>query len=210
MSIHRAARGTRAGPVTGGGGSMSIDAAGQAPVVVLVGAAALVARPWLAAAATHPTTALVGVFVALGAAGAWWPLAGRDRAGGRVTLPARSTAAGVAAVGCGAFVTGRLLAQGRAAAPALATYLVLNTLAAVAEEAFFRRLLYGLLEPYGPAVAVGGSAAAFAVVHLTVWGAWALPLDLAAGLVLSWQRWASGRWSVPALTHVVANVLAVI
>jgi membrane protease YdiL (CAAX protease family) len=92
----------------------------------------------------------------------------------------------------------------------MATYLVLNTLAAVAEEAFFRRLLYGLLAPYGPAIAVGGSAIAFAAVHLTVWGAWALPLDLAAGLVLSWQRWASGRWSVPAFTHTAANVLAVI
>lgn len=49
----------------------------------------------------------------------------------------------------------------------------------------------------------------FAVVHVTVYGAWVLPLDLAAGLVLSWQRWATGSWGVPAVTHVVANLLVV-
>lgn len=197
----------------------------MAVALAVAGAAALLARPWLASAAAHPTSALVILFVALGAVGAWWPLPAAPSAPGTSTAPgARSeaglcvpdrvapwaTAVAVAAVGFAAFGAGRLLAGGRAAAPALATYLVLNGLAAVAEEAFFRRLLYGLLAPYGPAVAIFGSAAAFAAVHLTVWGAWALPLDLAAGLVLSWQRWVSGRWSVPAVTHVVANVLAVL
>ena len=188
--------------------------------LAVAGAAALLARPWLASATAHPTAALVILFVVLGVVGAWWPLpaaapaaSGATRVGG-LSLPDRTppwaTTAAVAAVGLGAFAAGRLLAGGRAAAPALATYLVLNGLAAVAEEAFFRRLLYGLLAPYGPAIAIVGSAAAFAVVHVTVWGAWALPLDLAAGLLLSWQRWASGRWSVPAATHVAANVLAVI
>lgn len=178
----------------------------SAAAIALAGTAALLARPWLTAAAPDPTALLIVLFVVLGVVGAWWPLPD-VRAHG--TVPWATTAA-VAAVGLGAFGVGRLLAGGRAAAPALATYLVLNTLAAVAEEAFFRRLLYGLLVPYGPAMAVGGSAVAFAAVHLTVWGAWALPLDLAAGLVLSWQRWASERWSVPALTHTVANALAVI
>jgi hypothetical protein len=41
------------------------------------------------------------------------------------------------------------------------------------------------------------------------YGAAALPLDLGAGLVLAWQRWASGRWTVPASTHAFANLLAV-
>jgi membrane protease YdiL (CAAX protease family) len=83
-------------------------------------------------------------------------------------------------------------------------------LAAVAEEAFFRRFAYGVLEGWGRAGAIVGSAILFAAVHLTIYGAWVLPLDLGAGLVLGWQRWASGRWSVPALTHVVANVLVVV
>ncbi len=59
-------------------------------------------------------------------------------------------------------------------------------------------------------MAVVGTAAAFAVVHVTVWGWWVLPLDLAAGLLLSWQRAATGRWSVPAATHVLANSLALL
>jgi membrane protease YdiL (CAAX protease family) len=57
---------------------------------------------------------------------------------------------------------------------------------------------------------VVGSAVCFAAVHVTVWGVAVLPLDLAAGLILGWQRAATGRWSVPAITHVAANVLAVL
>ena len=171
------------------------------------GGAALLARPWVAAATAHPTAVLVGLFVVLGVVGACWPLPAARRA---TSLPSRRTGAAVAVAGVAVFACGRLIAGGRAAAPALAGYLLLNTLAAVAEEAFFRRLLYGLLLPMGAGVAVGATAVAFAAVHLTVWGAWALPLDLAAGLVLSWQRWATGRWSVPAVTHAAANVLAVL
>jgi len=63
---------------------------------------------------------------------------------------------------------------------------------------------------WGTPVAVAGSAAAFALVHVTTYGVRVLPLDLAAGLLLSWQRAASGTWRVPALTHVLANLLAVI
>lgn len=173
--------------------------------LAVAGGAALLARPWLAAATARPTAVLVGLFVVLGVVGAWWPLPATAQA--TVRLP---VAIGVAVAGVAVFAGGRLLAGGRAAAPALAGYVVLNTLAAVAEEAFFRRLLYGLLVPHGAGVAVAGTAAAFAAVHLTVWGAWALPLDLAAGLLLSWQRWATGRWAVPAVTHAAANLLAVL
>ena len=35
-------------------------------------------------------------------------------------------------------------------------------------------------------------------------------VDLGAGLLLSWQRWASGGWGAPAATHVVANLVAVL
>jgi len=85
----------------------------------------------------------------------------------------------------------------------------LALLAAVAEEALFRRLLYARLARYGAVVAVLGSAALFALVHLPAYGTAALPVDLGAGLLLSWQRFASGRWTVPAVTHAVANLLAV-
>jgi uncharacterized protein len=85
----------------------------------------------------------------------------------------------------------------------------LGLLAAVAEEALFRRLLYARLVGYGAVVAVLGSAVLFALVHLPAYGTAALPVDLGAGLLLSWQRFASGRWTVPAVTHAVANLLAV-
>ena len=58
--------------------------------------------------------------------------------------------------------------------------------------------------------AVVGSAAAFGLIHLPLYGWAAFPVDLGAGLLLSWQRWASGTWAVPAATHAAANLLAVI
>jgi len=88
--------------------------------------------------------------------------------------------------------------------------LVLDTLAAVAEEALFRRLLYGWLLRWGAVVAVAGSAVAFALIHVPTYGLAALPVDLGAGLVLSWQRWAGGRWEISATTHALANLLVVL
>jgi membrane protease YdiL (CAAX protease family) len=81
--------------------------------------------------------------------------------------------------------------------------------AAVVEEALFRRVLYDRLLRFGVVVAVGGTAVVFALVHLPAYGVAAMPVDLGAALLLSWQRYASGRWTVPAVTHAVANLLAV-
>ena len=134
-----------------------------------------------------------------------WPVADGD--GPRV---ARRSMLLPLALGLVAFTVGRLLAGGHSPWPLTARVVVLNTLAAVAEEAFFRRLVYGALLPGGAAVAAGGSALLFAVVHVPLYGLWVLPLDLAAGLVLAWQRHATGSWVTPALTHVVANILVVI
>jgi membrane protease YdiL (CAAX protease family) len=85
----------------------------------------------------------------------------------------------------------------------------LALLAAVAEEALFRRVLYDRLLRFGVVAAVTGSAVAFALVHLPAYGLAAMPVDLGAALLLGWQRYASGRWTVPAVTHAVANLLAV-
>ncbi len=59
-------------------------------------------------------------------------------------------------------------------------------------------------------MAVVGSALLFAAVHVPLYGVAAFPVDLGAGLLFSWQRWASGDWTVPAATHAAANLLAVI
>jgi membrane protease YdiL (CAAX protease family) len=85
-----------------------------------------------------------------------------------------------------------------------------GVLAAVAEEALFRRLAYARLLRFGAVVAVVGSALAFALLHVPFYGIEVLPVDLGAGLLLSWQRWASGTWTVPAATHAAAELLAVL
>lgn len=92
--------------------------------------------------------------------------------------------------------------------PVTAGAVVAAIVAAVAEEAFFRRLMYGSLRPYGVAAAIGGSAVLFAIVHVPQYGWATLPVNLGAGLVLGWQRWAAGGWGVPAVTHAAANVIA--
>jgi membrane protease YdiL (CAAX protease family) len=176
--------------------------------VVGVGSIALLARPWLVRLPVDPVALLVVLFVVLGVVGATWRLPAR-RASAAVRSPVPAWLA--LGVGLGAFGAGRLLAAGSLpAAPLILRSVALNSLAAVAEEAFFRRLAYGLALARGPVLAVVTSAVVFAAVHVTVWGWAVLPLDLAAGLVLGWQRWASGRWSVPAATHVAANLLAVL
>jgi membrane protease YdiL (CAAX protease family) len=88
--------------------------------------------------------------------------------------------------------------------------IVLGVGAALSEELFFRRLVYGTLAAWHPAVAVVGSAAVFALVHVPLYGPPVFWVDLGAGLLLSWQRWASGDWRASAATHAVANVLAVV
>ena len=83
---------------------------------------------------------------------------------------------------------------------------------AVAEEAFFRRLVYGWLASWGASwgavAAICGSALAFAAIHVPVYGLAVLPIDTAAGLLLGWQRWVTGGWSASGITHVAANLIA--
>lgn len=81
-------------------------------------------------------------------------------------------------------------------------------IAAVAEEAFFRRFLYGWLLRWGAFVAVIATGAAFAAVHVPMYGVGTLALNAAAGLLFGWQRWGAGTWTAPAATHAAANLLA--
>jgi membrane protease YdiL (CAAX protease family) len=159
--------------------------------------ALFVARPLF----TGGTGALLAPFGLLVLVGAIWPLAA-DAPRARETL-------GPLAVGLTAFVLVRAVGGGLRlpVGPRYATAIVL---APIAEELFFRRFVYGVLRPGGVALAIGGSTVLFAVAHVTVYGWWVLPLDLAAGLILGWQRWASGTWMVPAATHVAANLLIVL
>lgn len=141
------------------------------------------------------------VVAAVGIAGLALPVPVRDRV--------RSPATWLAAVAIGGLAVA-LVARATvlpelpfSPAPAAAA-----AAAAVAEEAFFRRFLYGWLAARGPALAIAVPAAAFALVHLPLYGIGAIGLNLAAGALFGWQRWATGTWSAPAATHALANVLA--
>jgi membrane protease YdiL (CAAX protease family) len=113
----------------------------------------------------------------------------------------------VIAIGVAAVASTLLLGPG-IPLPQTSMAIFLNAGAAVAEELFFRRFLYGSLERLGPVVAIAVSASLFALVHVPLYGVSVVWVDLGAGLLFSWQRWASGSWRAPAATHVVANILA--
>jgi membrane protease YdiL (CAAX protease family) len=172
-------------------------------VVVVGGLAFLLGRPGLHGM-TFGVPLLVAGYLALGGAA----LVVRER---RATGPegaplgwGATLGIGVAAVVAAGVVAGPI-ADRRVAVAAAAVTVV----AAVAEEALFRRVLYDRLLRFGVVAAVGGTAVVFALVHLPAYGVAAMPVDLGAALLLSWQRYASGRWTVPAVTHAVANLLAV-
>jgi len=123
----------------------------------------------------------------------------------------RSGAAVILSLAVGLLALGLAHAAVAASAPLQASFVAaaLSVLAAVAEEALFRGAVFRLLERRGIVLAAAGSAVLFALVHVPAYGWSAFPVDLGAGVLFSWQRLASGRWSVPAATHAAANLLAV-
>lgn len=175
-------------------------------IVVAAGCALFVLRPSLTGRAWTPQVLLAG-YLMLGLVAASAPVA---EATGRSMHPSVVAAAGVVAVVAAAVVAAAAAVGPSFPLPRTAEVLALNSVAAVAEELFFRRLTYGSLLRFGTLAAIVGSAVAFALVHVPIYGAAAIPVDLGAGLVFSWQRWASGGWGAPAATHVFANLVAVL
>ena len=197
-------------------------------VVALAGLGFLLLRPGLEALGPSLGTAtLAAGYLGLAAAGAQW---GVNRSPGPAPIgaPGRGRPQRPAPLGAGTTLVAGLLAVAAVALmtgpapplPAGGAALTLGLLAAVAEEALFRGALYAWVErraarsgrapALAPVLAVASSAVAFALVHVPSYGPAAIPVDLGAGLLLGWQRWASGRWTVPATTHAAANLLAVI
>jgi len=164
------------------------------PAAILCGCVALAVRPPALWSASF-------VVIAVGTIGALAPLPAH---GDLHPGPARVFAA--VALGVLAFATARAITT-PLPVPVTALTAGATIVAAVAEEIFFRRLVYGWLASCGEAVAIIGAAVLFAAVHVPAYGARAFPLDLAAGLIFGWQRWAAGGWVAPALTHAAANVL---
>ena len=121
-------------------------------------------------------------------------------------LESRATWLLVTAAGVAACATVRLALPG---VPMHATFLglVASVAAAIGEEVVFRRGLYGVLERQGPLVAVVTAALVFGLVHVPMYGWAVVPVDVGAGLVFGWQRWASGTWTSSAVTHAAANLM---
>jgi len=115
----------------------------------------------------------------------------------------------VLGIGLVAFALASLVVGPRPPVPLASGAWAMNAVAGISEEAFFRRFLYGRVARWGAPLAIGVSAVTFALIHVPAYGVAAFWVDLGAGLLLSWQRWASGTWTVPAATHVAANLLAV-
>ncbi len=175
----------------------------RSALLLAAGTALLAARPALTTASPHPAALLVVLFAGLAVVGRALPV---PEHAARATV----WAPWAGAIGVVGFLVARLLLVGTAPGPFTATAVLAGTLAAVAEEIWFRRLAFGLLAPGGPVLAVAGSAALFAAVHVPIYGIWVLPIDLAAGALLGWQRLVTGSWETSAVTHAVANVLVLL
>jgi len=177
------------------------EAVGPAAALAAAGLALLVLRVRLLGVPSAPAL-FAAIYVLIGAASLAVPLGPRDD---RQLQPEVALALGIGAIAVATFLAGSRIPVhiGPQALP-------LNSLAAVSEEAFFRRFLYGKLARFGAVAAVAATALLFALVHLPAYGLAAFWVDLGAGLLLSWQRWAAGTWTVPAATHVAANLLVVL
>lgn len=175
------------------------DALGS--VVLVVGCVLLALRPLSSVSADSRVVLFGATYATIALASIAVP-ADRDRSH---LAPAWAFALGTAAVIAAAGMTGPSVAS-----PWGAATLPLSLVAAVAEEALFRRVAYARLARFGAVVAVAGSALLFGLVHVPAYGVAALPVDLGAGLVFGWQRWASGTWTVPAATHAFANALVIL
>jgi membrane protease YdiL (CAAX protease family) len=180
------------------------DASLRAAIALCAGGILLLARAQVLSLGTARSAALLVIYSALAVLSLRSP-APRARRG---HAPAFGVAgAGIAALVAVSFApwqTGVTFAYGASAA-------AMGLVAAVAEEAFFRRFMYAWVERWwGSATSVVVTALVFALVHVPLYGVAVLWLDLGAGLLLSWQRWTTGSWAAPAATHATANLLVVI
>ncbi len=131
-------------------------------------------------------------------------------AGTRVTVSGRALLAGLAG---GALVSAPVaLSQALSFRPlhdaaGLWTWALVVTVVATAEELFLRGALYDAAQAWAGSVAAELlGAAAFALLHVPLYGWHVLPLDLAVGIVLGGLRAYTGTVTAPAITHVVADV----
>lgn len=174
------------------------DAVWAGTVVVAAGSIVLAFRPFAMVFGGTRVMLLGASYLVIGVASIAVPIeADRHR-----MSPVATLAFGVAALVGTALIIGPSVPT-----PWGSATLPLSLLAAVAEEALFRRVAFARLERFGAVVAIVGSALLFGLIHVPTYGPAALPVDIGGGLLFGWQRWASGTWTVSAATHAFANAL---
>ena len=174
---------------------------GSAAAIVLSGLVVLLLRPFVVGIPGGRVLLFACAYATIGVAAVVVPGASeRPRLAPPIVL----------AIGLAAIAISATLAGSPVPVPWTSAALPLSLLAAVAEEALFRRVLYSRVLRFGAVPAIAITAVVFALVHLPAYGTAAIPVDLGAGLLFGWQRWASGSWTVPAATHGVANLVAVL
>ena len=78
---------------------------------------------------------------------------------------------------------------------------------AIAEEALIRGALFDAAQHWlGGALALTLTSVAFALLHVPLYGAAALPIDLAIGAVLGGLRLLTGGVAAPAVAHALADL----
>ena len=98
-------------------------------------------------------------------------------------------------------------APGLGPASVFGPWLVVTVLVGLAEELVLRGALFTALERMGgPWLALAVTSAAFAVMHVPVYGWHVVPLDLGVGIFLGGLRLATGRWLAPGIAHVIADL----
>jgi membrane protease YdiL (CAAX protease family) len=82
-----------------------------------------------------------------------------------------------------------------------------TVLVVTAEEVLLRGALLATLdEAAGPAVAVLATSAAFALMHVPLYGWGVVPIDLGAGALLAGLRYLSGGVAAPTVAHLLADL----
>jgi membrane protease YdiL (CAAX protease family) len=127
--------------------------------------------------------------------------------------PARLPAAAVGVIG-GAVLVSVWLVSRPGAAPlhnagvgVLVMWTPAVALVAIAEEALLRGALFTAISEWrGDLIAVAMTSVVFAALHLPLYGAQALAVDFAVGVLLGGLRMVSGGVAAPALAHVLADI----
>mgnify|MGYP002402362339 CR=1 FL=1 len=102
---------------------------------------------------------------------------------------------------------GRSVLQPQATPAVLAAWSLLVCAVAIAEEVVLRGVLFtSLTSVAGPGIALAVSSAAFALLHVPLYGWQAVPVDLAVGFMLGGLRLLTGGIAASATAHAIADL----